>query len=418
MRMQWTSNVGEHNVDVPSSTIVAGPFASNNLKIDPSFAGTDVDEMALPYVLSQWSQICTGRLTTSQAVNSTLYGAYVSPSAMWYREPTAAPYGNIPPYKFGVSNATTGTNAFIPSSVFFWSQLFKEWRGGFEFRFTFAKTKLHGGRLMAAFIPRRTAVELTSVAPTTTWPTINGPENDGTNVQPFAYSAIFDLRDGNTFTFDVPFVSDLPYLRFWDFLGSLTLTVIDPLQVTGTVANYVDFMVEVRAKPDYELAIPCGPAYPTHPGGHIRLQSGKMLSTINDNASQMAIGESVTSVKQLIMLPKLTEVSAPVGTTSALVMPWYYQPVPTADRVAQTVPREAYGYGGIAASAYLYARGGTDVHLTPLATNNIYMSVSQCPVDKNNVVTGIGSDPWNRSAVALPRVDNNSSAVHARFPGY
>jgi hypothetical protein len=93
-----------------------------------SFAGTDVDEMALAYVLGCYSQINQPNFGTALIYGNVIWGMKVSPSNMWFRIPAAGfPYGNInPPATIDVTN-----NSFQPSHQFFWAQMFRQWRGGF-----------------------------------------------------------------------------------------------------------------------------------------------------------------------------------------------------------------------------------------------------------------------------------------------
>lgn len=417
-RVVTSACVGQQNVDQPSQTLVAGPFASNSLRIEPTFAGTDVDEMSLAYVLSQWSAVCVGSHSPALATSACLYAASVSPSAMWYREPAGAPFGNVQAPWTVKSDAA----AFVPSNLFFWGSLFRQWRGSFEFRITFAKTKFHAGRLLAAFIPKR---EERGPPTTDTLPSVVGLEVDAVGLQPFTYGKVFDLRDDNVFSFDVPFVCDVPYLSFWGSIGTFTISVLDPLVGPATVAPTVSFMVEVRAKPDFELAVPQGALYPTlnfDPVGAdaytIRAQAGELKPTIPATVCETTVGERVMSAKQLIMLPRWTYVSLVANTTQYVTIPrWFYQAKQAVTSGAlASISSSQFGFGGYVSKCYLFARGGTDVHTTAGRTEGFWASLSLYPTPYGTDRTGVKAA--NAPRTTVPRVYGNSANLNARVPGY
>lgn len=412
VRMFPIRNIGENNVDVPSATVMSGPLASNQLKFDGTFASTDVDEMSLAFVLSQWSQICRGAITTSDAVGTTLYASPTSPSAMWFRAGSSAPYCNTA----GPVLSGAGANSFIPSSLFYFAQMFRLWRGGFKYRFTFSKTKMHAGRVMATWIPFSAQNQTLTDA----FFNVSIPEASSGLVQPDSYSVIFDLRDSNVFEFEVPFLAENPFYPFTGYNGSISLTLVDTLKASSVVSNTVDFLVEVCAAPGFELALPVGPLYPAHPTGAPRLQSGKLLSVYEDDISQHTVGESIGSLKQLIMIPKVSVTgTVPVSTTSSVtILPWWYQPTPsvlTPGPIAHQ--NEAFGFAGNVASCYAFVKGSTDAHAYVLDSSSTAVTLwSQVSQIYNNTTT---TGPNRTSTANAPRVfASQSTPLHVRFPAY
>lgn len=223
VRMTNMSTVAECNVDIPSSTVMCAPFASSALRVDGTFSGSDVDEMSLAYVLSQPSQVCRFLFTTATATNAVLYATPVSPAAFWFRAFSTLPACNVNPPAL----ATTGTFCFFPTNLFYFASMFRNWRGGLRFRFTFGKTKFHAGRVLVTYVPTPTEELDVKDAPYTVKAVL--PDTQLTGLNPFGYSAIFDLKDTNVFTFDVPFVSPRPWASFKESTGSLTMCVTDPL---------------------------------------------------------------------------------------------------------------------------------------------------------------------------------------------
>lgn len=423
MRVIATGNVAETNVDIPSSTIVLGPLSSNTLRVDPSFASTDVDEMALSYITGQYSQINYGFILTTDAATSVIYASPVSPSAFWFRAGAAKPFCNTTG-PLNALNATT--NCFYPSNVFYAASCFRQWRGSFRFKFTFAKTKFHAGRVMVWYIPTKVSV---AFGGTDTLPTVAAPEALGGLVQPFGYSAIFDLKDGNVFEFDVPYVNAMPYADFFANTGSIGISVVDPLLAPTTVATSVGLLVEVKALPDFEVSVPLGPRYPPivcDSASKIRLQAGQLLPTTSGPTDQMCVGEKVTSVKQLIMIPVWkstgTLAVATVGTFG--LPPWWFQGylAPTVPAIQSPWPTMSFSWGGYFASGYTFVRGGTDYHVYCNVSNgagNATATVVLTPQSGNNIAPS-AFGPNNPPTTCLPRVTTSdlNKGLHIRVPNY
>lgn len=406
-RMLPYSTALEHNTDVASATTLVGPICANQLKVDPAFAYTDVDEMSLAYVMGQWSQIYKSAMKVADPLDTVLYTTAISPSSFWFRETTIPISGNYGPPVTSVG----AHNSFLPSHQFFFASFFRLWRGGFKFRITFAKTKMHGGRVLCTYLPA-VGTNTYSNSP----PTVVVPTSPGGLPQPFTNSAIFDLRDNNVFEFEVPYLPPQPYTDFLGITGYLTLRVLDPLQAPSVVSNTIQYMVEVCAADGFELAIPCGVRYPVHTRGTPRLQAGRLLDTVDDSTSALTIGESINSVKQLIMIPKMSK--ATEFTSGDLnVMPFFYHP-----RYQPTVPgpttmlKESFSLCGNISKCYAFARGGTDLHAYISQPEGILVA-SATGGDGNNAVAG--NTVTNPSEANLPVVvESRNGYAHYRFPAY
>lgn len=403
-RVVPTTNVLEHNVDVPSQVLVVGPTASNHLKVDKRFAYTDVDEMSIQYVTGQWSQICAGKFKTVDAHDTVLYASNVTPSNMWFRAPASAPYCNIAPPSANV----TGKNAFLPSHQFNLASMFCYWQSSFKYRFTFGKTKMHGGRVLITYVPN-SVFGAAVTAPTTV---IKGPESNTAGLQPTGYSMICDLRDSNVFEFDVPYTGLAPYCKFFESMGSITMCVLDPLQAPSVVSDYVDFLVEVKAV-DMDLQRPHGPQFVSHPAGNITTQSGVVLPTYRDDVAQLVMGECINSVKQLIMMPTTTNVRMAPGAADIDIMPWYYHPkqTPSASATANPPPQQSWSYGGNLATCYLFARGSTDLHVYHAQdANAVYAAIF--------LADATSTEARPMSVTTAPLIESADGALHVRCPSY
>lgn len=412
-RVCLTTTINESNVDLATPACVAGPFAGNMTKTSSMFSGCEADEMSFSYILSKYSQIGKHVISTGNTAGTRLYVALLSPSAFWFRVGISAPLCNVPPRAI----AAVGKNAFTPSNLFFLGQNFKFWRGGFRFRFTFSKTPMHAGRVMVVYAPRSTmrsevsTIGTLPVVPVATYG-VNGPD-------PTAISAIFNLKDGSVFEFDVPFTSPIPYLKFTEDIGTLTMYVVDAIQAPSMVANNLPYLVEVCALPDFEFASIRSPLYPVQPNAStstIQLQSG---SKVGSEYCEYTIGEKFNSVKQMIAIPKVTRTVTSANTLKAFtVPPWFYTPYPSIIVPAPTAHlSEAFSLGGILATAYSWVKGGTDLHVYAVPNSATTASLlSVAPLSTFVTDTTGTQTPSQTSFSNNPRVVSTNGVLHARLP--
>lgn len=413
MRINRVDAVGEWNTDVATASLVLAATANNTTAITTDVGYSNVDEMALSYVTSRWSQINVFSFTTAAAAGTELYVTVVTPMTCWFRAPTALPAFNILPRRY----STATSNSIQPSSLMFAASSFKQWRGTIKYRFTFVKTKMHAGRVMVAFNPElitETNSDMFSAPITAIYPEygINGPD-------PFAYSAVFDLKDGNVFEFPVPFISTTPYVNLASNIGGLVMYVVNPLLAPTVVSDTVSVMVEVCGGVDFEVANPVGVLLPVHNTGTIALQAGRLLSEAPDVVNQHTMGEAITSVKQLIAIPhnSFHATRTSTFTQTRIIPPWYYQPTfsnltPAPEVVGLPY---AYSFGGNWSSCYGFLKGGTDVHVYNPNRNN-HISIRQLP--GNGFHTPTIFTPDNRSFSNTPCSWSIQQALHLRLPAF
>jgi hypothetical protein len=408
MRVMRQDNVGEWNTDVPTSSMVLAATASNTTQISTVVGASNVDEMSLAYILSRWAQVCYFQYDTSSASGTLLYVADMTPLAFWFRAPSALPATNKPLPNF---LPTTG-NSVQPSHLMFTSSCFKQWRGGYRLKFTFAKTKMHAGRVMVAFNPSYTAPSLTTamttadVRPIAVYGT-SGPD-------PFAYSAVFDLKDGNVFFFDVPYISPYPYVNFASSIGTIALYVVNPLVAPSVVSNTVQVLVEISGASDFEVANPSGVMFPVHTNGTVLVQSGKLVSMTPDKLNQFTMGESITSVKQLISIPHANNVD--MGDDGLYTIPpWFYCPTPSLLVPSVGTPLAlSCSYGAVWSACYSYLKGGTDVHF--YSKNKNTFIVRQL-VQQGGYLPGTATPDQKGDSNACTAV-SGTGVIHLRLPGF
>lgn len=360
-------------VDVPTNALSLSTFQGNKVNIGPDLGMTDDNEMQFDYILTKYQHIFNGQLSTSAAVGDVVYGCPICPTAFWFREPTfaAAALKTNKPLK--TSNAGT-ENAFLPSTLCYVADSFRFWRGSFKFRFSFAKTKLHGGRVQLTFIPfsQNTAINQ-PISSNTVVPSVSGVGPSATG-----YSYIFDLRDSDEFEFEVPYVFNVPYISTYRSIGDISMTVVAPLKSNVSVSSTVDFMVEVAALPGFEFAVPAPSimaAVPETGTVSVSYQSGLSLAPAVEDISQQVIGERVTSVKQMIMMPDYFQQD--VNNASVFTMhfdPWFKSNAPALTS-PMSVTAQALWFSSRSsrfANLYAFARGATmAIVQKDVATNKV-----------------------------------------------
>jgi hypothetical protein len=412
----------EANVDMPAVGYVVGSFKGNALSITPAFAATDVDEMSFDFIKSQYSQICVGVVSTANSHGDAIYAAPVTLCVMWYRSPISRPFCNIAYPRDSASIAATG-NSFFPSHVMNLASFFRFWRGGFVYRFTFAKTKFHGGRYMITYNPKTTINTSAS-----TFANVEGPEVSASLVQPYGYSKIMDLKDGNVFEFYVPYSAEVPYVSFDSAIGSLTVVCIDPLTASASVTGSVPFLVEVKAADDFEFADYAGPMFVTQSAGTVYTQSGGdvVVKSVTKDTAPETIGEKMMSVKQIIQTPFWYGYSQGANSVgNVVVFPWYVNysnrligtgalPNPTSIALSGTASPS-----NILAKAYVFAKGGTDIHMYPTSQNVSFSAFQAATLGRAEYVSNLKNYLLRPLVANLPRaLTGLGQALHARFPAY
>lgn len=395
MRTQNLMSIMENNVDVPATIEVLAPFASNHLAVTPAFGGTDVDEMSIAYVVSQYNQVYYGTIANTVATGTVVYVQSISPLGLFFKD--------------DFSVISPGAALVQPSNIMWLGTMFKYWRGGLRFRFTFVKSKMHAGRVLCSFIPSRTRFYDPYI-----------PDVDGVGVQTDGYMALFDLKDSNVFEFDVPYPSNLPYIRTscssadgnWvESTGTLSLTLVDEISAPAICQPYVSLVVEVCGMPDTQFACPVGPNFTPDLVSPVTFQSGAVATAYEDEICTLTMGEWITSLKQLIMIPKSTAFSGFTSTGTPIsslfdLPPWYYQPT-DADA------RETHSYGGVLSHGYTYVKGSTDHHIIGDSRGTSFFRAFPHDSSVSNLtdVQSTSSLPMLFSSVA-------NTSLHFRMPSY
>lgn len=420
-RVFRSAYAGDNQTDIPDIGYPLSPFASNKLAIDGSLGCTEEDQLAMDYVLSKYSYIYRGSYTTTNAPGDVLYSSPVTPSAFWYRDVALSALlvkGNT-----AMKTAPLATeNAFLPSTLAYVSDNFRYWRGNLKFRVTFAATKLHGGRVLFSFVPQRFNANLTAGNVISTTRVI--PEVNALGPNPTADGIIFDLQDSSVFEFEVPFVYPNAYCGVLsEYIGDVSMIVVQGLSANVSVPSTVNFMVEVSAVPGFELACVCPSMMaPVPSAGTVTLsyQSGLTPVKVESEACQQTVGESVKSLKTLMQMKDYFTVDlANASAATNSLDPWFKPNSPALATPMPTTTAALYysAKSSRLAELYSFVRGGTSYSIfkdnVGVATHNFYLAGDDGGVlptttyslyDKANIPYGVLTIPetLSTSRVVIP----------------
>lgn len=230
-------------------------------------AGTDLDEMDFSYLKTRYSWFRSVTWATNQTAGVPITSIAVLPGT---GEVTIA------------STLNSGPMTFL-SKHFTW------WRGSLKFKFKIVKTEYHSGRLQFAFYP----TEL---------------EGGFETSEAYVNRMIVDLRDHSEIEIVVPYISRTPWNYETQKIGTLSVTVVDPLVAPPTVNSIITILMEIAGGDDLEFA-GARPWEIIHtrivPQGGLEQENTIISSTIGDTEvrgnpimmSSLCIGDKVSSVR-------------------------------------------------------------------------------------------------------------------------
>lgn len=207
-----------NHADAASTAVNFGFLTKNSVQHYPGFAGQDVDEMSFNYLSCIPSYYRTFNWGSSQGTMTSLLKIPIRPQE----------------FQITIDNWTYHT----PMSYI--SNCFDQWRGSFMLHLLFIRTIFHSGRIMVAWQPGAT---------------VSDPVPDYN----YLYREIVDIREATSFTFNVPYVANTPYLRVGEVMGVVHIVVLNSLRAPDTVSQNIDVIVEACAGKDIEFAVPRKP---------------------------------------------------------------------------------------------------------------------------------------------------------------
>nr|UGV21562.1 MAG: hypothetical protein 2 [Giant panda Dicistroviridae] len=209
-----------------------GFSASNEIEQTAGFYKTNVDEMSIAHIVRTPNYYAKFDWAKKNTPGTELYSCFITPAQFSQK----------------INDLT-----IAPTQFSYVARSFLLWRGGLNFTFKFVKTKFHSGRIRILFVPGL----------------FDGTKKVSDINIDANYSTVVDLRSDTDVTFNVPFVSTVPWLQVNDIAksgpniatttGRLFVVVLNELVSTSTVSDTVQVLVEVAGAEDVEFAIPVRP---------------------------------------------------------------------------------------------------------------------------------------------------------------
>jgi hypothetical protein len=293
-----------NNVDMPDAAMPLSLYARNAIEVLPGLGGTDIDEMSIDHLKTIFSYWQGFNISTSNTVGQLVHSMLTAPTS------------------FGNGFNEDGRDVYGQSPLTFLTNFFEFYRGGLIFKFIFVSTEFHSGRYAICFVPSESSS-----------PTYGTYANSN-----YVHREIVDLREGNEFTYHVPYTSISNYRTVSQGFGRVEFYCINPLVAPSSVSSTIRVLVEVCAAPDFEFAalkstnmivatVNSPQSKVSFPNKINEISNGSIgSSTLNDDNcmnSRHCIGEKVVSI--LAMLKHNSQI-IPVaqGTTaaSAVVSPF------------------------------------------------------------------------------------------------
>jgi hypothetical protein len=200
-RMEIFPQSTAHFMDGASDAVSLTATSNFEMASGPVF-GTEYDEMDIAYVCSRMPVVGAYNWDTTASIGQPIAFFPVMPG--------------ICPKASGAQNVSYGT--YAPTPMAYVTSMFKYWAGAIKYRFEAVSTPFHAGRLLIAYVPDFdpfATVNITEIA------------NN--------YSIVWDITTSNHIEFEVPYMSNTPYLE--TYIDELNVPALINGATTGTDAR-------------------------------------------------------------------------------------------------------------------------------------------------------------------------------------
>lgn len=204
--------------------------ASNQVDVTNGKFGTVYDEMNFGYSIRVPQYITSFTVSETDVVDSRVLMVRLNPATL--------------------TTTLDSTSSFITTTnLGYVCSMFELWKGGLVFNIKVAKTVFHSMRLALVYFN------------TETEPPMTYSDEFAKN-----YQIIWDLRETFEQTVALPYIQPVEYLnihsvdsQFKDHSGFFAVYIINSLVVGGQASSSIEFLVEVSAAEDFQVAIPKNP---------------------------------------------------------------------------------------------------------------------------------------------------------------
>jgi hypothetical protein len=343
-KRQLTTFAYMNNTNAIDNSIKIAVRSDNSVSQLPGFAGTDIDEMSIAYLVSIPSWFSTSTWTTNQTQGTSVLVFNLAPLNGYTQSVTNAgttyQYGSYPVYGYIANH-------------------FKLWRGSITLTLKIVRTEFHSGRLLVAFFPGKDLG-------------ISNPKITFANTQ-YVYREIIDLRTSSEVSITFPWTSLTPYLDVGNSYGVVQVYVLNPLVAPATISTSCDVICEVSGAPDFEFAAPkagnIAPAIFTPQSGISA--TSKRIESVMDNSNinvglepaMYCVGERIQSIRQLIKRFTSWYVQTSTSTNLRLTVSpsIHYLPQVSTSNGVYTIPNMKVDMLSYYAPLFRFQRGSTRV---------------------------------------------------------
>ena len=396
------------NFDGVSIACSLGASSQNKVDVIPGFAGNNIDEHALDYLLTKYTWLSVTSLDDTAPAGAVTYTKPLRPNAM------------------KITNAGPPVN-FSGGPVGYMADMFQMYHGNFKMRMRISKTPYHEGRLAVVFYPGLTSP----------------PSYD---LSAYANQDIIDLSEGMEWEFTFPYCSQQYYLPIDTAYGVVAVYVVNPIVAPSIASNTIQINYEWAADAGFEYAFPRATQMsvysPTvtsveedHEGNadHCVMAAGfqkkKIMTTIGASKTsdqdvdyaRACIGEKIMSIKQLLLMRQRPIVNG-IGTVAGS----YYRFRPFTIGIAKgdTIATDWADFSGdyisLFAPCFAYSRGGVEIGFSvPQAGGQLMMSYITPNYD--NILEPASkttSPPTNYNACRSPELGPLTGVVYCPQYGY
>jgi hypothetical protein len=218
-RVITTPLIYNNNPDAVDHSQSLALFNGNKVECLPGFAGTDVDEMSLDYLLQKSYYTAAVNWTGAMAQGHQLY------------------LDGTAPQDFVVIDSSPFLPVYSAGPLGYFSYFFGAYHGSVKFTFKLVKTDMHQGRLLVAFFPG-----------------VAAPISYANTI--YCHREYIDISKGTEFSFVFPYTDEAPYKLVDQGYGRIVVYVVNELTGPSTVADNIDILIEVGAAPGFEYAMP------------------------------------------------------------------------------------------------------------------------------------------------------------------
>ncbi len=330
-----------------------GMLNEGKIDISDCMSLTDKDEMSMQYLKSIRSFYKQVTWSGSSAAGTSLLSQQVKPKE-FYTTGTSIFGGKTASWKQG-------------GPLFYMSYGFYNYRGGFEVTLKFVKTLFHSGRIQITFTPYGS----------------NGtPSSPDIYTSQLALRHIVDIRELDEITIVLPFLINVNYLRIDDSIGQLDVVVLNELKCPETANSDIDILFYSNGHVDFEFARPTSEAYQQPFGPQMGLEQviakqdvigGEIVGAPTLEFASSSMGESITSIKQLLLRLGYPAASPGWGSSSAgQLMAISPYPIGVVFQDSATGSSTSGVFGGdafsIFSSMYAFSRGSVNIGINTTAT--------------------------------------------------